>query len=427
MKSKTVEIIKREYITRVRKRSFIIMTLLMPVFILLFVMMPYIIGNLKSGVHKVGVLDESGYFKNKFRNSKNLYFTYVNSDLESMKKHYKESFEGFLYIPKLDIHRPLGIKYYSDKQPGLMLLNNLKTQIEAILKDLKLREFGLDKEFLKKLETSIDIDTIDLSSGEEKSKNSKVAAGLSYIIGFILYILLMTYGSMVMKGVQEEKNNKIVEIIISSVKPTQLMMGKIIGLALVALTQILIWLILGGLILTFATLWILPSSADNINVDHQSSVTAQNTAENLVLAIKSLDFGFLSLMLIIFGIGGFLFYSSIFAAVGALTDEASENQSITFPVMLPIIIAFLITVSVMEQPNGQIAFWASLIPFFSPIVMMSRIPFGVPMWQIALSIALLLGGIYINILISAKIYRTAILLYGKKITFKEIFRWLFEK
>ncbi len=427
MKSKIFEIIKREYITRVRKRSFIIMTIFLPLILLLVLFLPYLITNLKSGVHKIAIVDQSGLFKDKIKSSRTIKFTFVNSDLESMKKNYKLSFEGFLYIPQIDIHRPIGITYYSEKQPGLMVLKYLENQVENVIKNQKLKELGLDKEFLKKLNAPIDINTVYLSGGKEENKNSKVAASLSYILGFILYILLSTYGSMVMKGVQEEKSNKIVEIIISSVKPVQLMLGKIIGLALVALTQIVIWILLFALLMVFFTAWMLPNML-NTNIDTiDNANTHQTDFEQFVSAIKSLDFGLLTLMFIIFAIGGYLFYSSVFAAVGSISDETSENQSFVIVLMLPIFLSFIIVALVMEQPNSPIVFWASLIPYFSPLVMMARIPFGVPSWQLVLSVILLVVGIYINIIISAKIYRTAILLTGKRVNIKEIFKWVFHK
>jgi len=429
--SKTLEIIKREYITRVRKKSFIILTILMPILMVALMLIPMLLSNFKSGEHKIAVLDENGIFKEKFRNSQNIYFTFIKSDLEALKKNYKPTFEGILYIPKLDIHRPMGIKYYSDKQPGLSLTSYINRQIKSAIKDFRLQDFGLDKKLLKKLDVKLSVDTVILSQEGEKKKNTTVSAGLSYFIGFILYFLLITYGTMVMKGVQEEKTNRIVEIIISSVKPVQLMIGKIIGLAAVALTQILIWMILGTVIFSFSTMAFLPATMTNqaqISADQNVEyLHAETKAESIIAGLKSLNVARLFILFIIYAIGGYLFYSALFAAVGAISDDTNENQSITMPVMLPIIIAFLISINVMEQPSSSLALWTSMIPFFSPIVMMTRIPFGVPTWQIITSILLLFVGVFINILVAAKIYRTAILLYGKKIGFKEVGKWIFHK
>lgn len=426
--NKSFYIIKREYLSRVKKKSFIILTLLVPLLLGLLMLVPYFLTQFRSGVHKIAVLDESGMFRHKIDNTKHIHFTFVESELSELKEHYKESFEAILYIPEIDINRPLGIKFFSQNQVGLSIISYVKSELNNAIREYRLEKKGLSKDFLDEINVKIDLPTIILGQTGEKKTNTALSAGMSYVMGFALYFLLLTYGTMSMRGVQEEKSNRIVEVIISSVKPFQLMLGKIIGIAAVALTQILIWIILGIIIFSILSVTILPDMAtlQESGLQNANTSVAESDIINAIEGIKSINMTFILISFVFYSIFGYLFYSAMFAAVGSMINKTtSENQSITFPVILPIIIAFFIMINVLEQPHSSLAFWTSLIPFFSPIVMMARLPFEVPVWQYMLSVVLLIGGVIINIAIAGKIYKMAILLYGKKITFKEIKKWIF--
>ncbi|MCD4819613.1 MAG: ABC transporter permease [Candidatus Cloacimonetes bacterium] len=430
--SKIFKIIKREYLSRVKKKSFIILTILIPILMAGLMMTPLLLSRYKSGSTSIAVLDKSGLFKNKLDNTDNLFFNYFDGTLEELKQTYKSKYKGILYIPVINIKSPQGIKLYSENQFGMLHSIYIENQLEKIIEDNRLKEEGLDREYLAKFRVNLNLDTVILSKEGEKSSDSKLSAGLSYVMGFMLYIMLLSYGTMIMKGVIEEKKNRIIEVIISSVKPFQLMLGKILGIGAVALTQIIIWLILGTMISTSIMLIFLPEMLDaqsaqvtqiasaNVNVDNSQiyEIIDSLKAMNIPLVLSSFIFYFLF---------GYLIYSALFAAIGSISDDASDNQSIAMPVILPIIISLFIMINVLEQPHSPLAFWSSLIPLFSPIVMTARLPFGVPGWQLALSMFLLAVGFVFSVWMAGKIYRVGILLHGKKVTFKELKKWVFYK
>jgi ABC-2 type transport system permease protein len=429
--NKVFVIIKREYLTRVKKKSFIIMTILIPLLMGALMLIPILMTQFKSGRTDIMVIDESGLFTNKLDNSESMYFSYSEMSFEQAKEVFRDSHDGILSIPELDIKRPQAIRYYSDKQVGLGTISYIRRQLEREIERLRLAEEGLDDDFIEKLRAKIELETVLLTDKGEKSGNTEIAAAMSYVMGFILYMMLISYGTLIARGVSEEKKNRIVELVISSVKPFQLMLGKIIGIAAVALTQIIIWIVLGGLIFMLISVIFMPELMSSQPAPSMMGEMNNAPDEAMILKIvegfDALNMPLIISMFVLFFLFGYLLYSALFAAIGAISDEASENQAITLPVLLPIIISLFIMIHVLDQPNSPLAIWSSMIPFFAPIVMVSRLPFSVPGWQIAVSLILLIITFVGAVWFAGKIYRTGILLYGKKITFKEIWKWVINK
>jgi len=421
---KTLLIIKREYLTRVRKRSFIIMTLLIPV---IFIGMSFLIGYLAVGSTSkktVVVNDQSSLFKNKLENKNNLIFVFENATSQELKQAVKDDqYDGFLSIPDFDKDAKVKFELYSKDQLGIETENDISDQLNHVLVEERMKTAGLSTSDLEKIQKN----TISLKSindkGEEGNAISSYAIG--YGSGMVLYFFMLFYGMSVMRSVMEEKTNRIAEIIVSSVKPFQLMLGKIIGVALVGLTQFLIWIAF-ILILGTAFLGTMHFSGDTINAANTANTPDLMGGFNILMA--STNWISIGLWFLFYFLGGYFLYAALYAAVGSLVNEdAQESQQFTLPITAPIIIGFVLMTSAIRDPNSGLAIFGSLFPLTSPIVMMARIPFGVPAWQLATSAILLVLGFVLTTLLAAKIYRTGILMYGKKITFKEIGKWLFIK
>lgn len=420
-------VFKKEYLTRVKKKSFIIMTLLVPIMFLIFMSVPVFMSLFKSGTTKIAVLDESGYFNENFENSKTLLFTKVSGNLDDFKKKLKTDYDAILYIPKFDLQYPGGFKLFSEEQIGLTYIGIMNSQIEKKIENIRFINAGIDKDQIDKLKADVDLESILIQETGEKKGNAIVSVGMSQIMGFFQYFMIFFYGSLIMRGVMEEKKNRIIEIVVSSIRPFELMLGKILGIAAVALTQLIIWIIFITLIVfafSFAIMpWMIQQQAA------MESMSPTNTQE-IIDTLSNMDSFNLPLIVFSFGfffIFGYLFYSALFAAVGALSDDEAQNQTFTLPLSLPIIISMFIMINVSDQPHSPLAFWSSLIPFCSPIIMIARVPFGVPVWQLVLSMLLLAGGFLANTWLAGKVYRMAILLYGKKFNWNDIRKWIFTK
>lgn len=420
---KTLLIIKREYLTRVRKRSFIVMTLLIP---LIFIGMSFLIGylSISSSSNKTLVIkDNSGYFKNKLENKSNLIFVFENASENELKQAVQDGqYSGLLVIPEFKTNEKKTLALYSKDQLGIQTENSIAKELNNILVEYRMKSAGIDEQSLSRIqEKSISIININEKG---KSANSASSYAIGYGSGMILYFFMLFYGMSVMRSVMEEKTNRIAEIIISSVKPFQLMLGKIIGVALVGLTQFLIWILflilLGGIFigaLHFPAESISSSSVGDVS-EITSGVKAVLSETNWIMITSWFLFYFL---------GGYFLYAALYAAVGSLVNEdAQESQQFTLPITAPIILGFVIMTSAIRDPNSSLAVFGSLFPLTSPIVMMARIPFGVPAWQLAVSAILLVLGFILTTLLAAKIYRTGILMYGKKVTFKELGKWIFK-
>ncbi len=419
-------IIQREFLTRVRKKTFIITTLLAPLGLAALIIVPALINIYSNEKQTIAVIDDSNLIQNSFADSDKLFFKSVTQNIDTFKKKYKnEGFDGILYIPNLDPALPIGITYYADNELPLRLQNTLEERLNDLVEKIRIKNAGLDASIIKNFRPNISIVSTVLGENE-KQGNATAASILGYFCAFALYIILIGYGAAVMKGVSEEKTNRIVEVLISTVKPMHLMLGKIVGIGLVGLLQFVLWVVLALLINVVAALLLgvesqvnSPEIASLIN-DENAITSMQNTLNeisklNWILILPSFLFYFL---------GGYFLYAALFAAVGSATNEETDAQSFSFPIMIPIIISITLMTTVIDQPHGTLAVWASMIPFTSPIIMMSRIGFGVPVWQLALSMILLMVGFIFTTWISAKIYSVGILLQGKKITFMDMLRWI---
>lgn len=442
-------IIQREYLTRVRKKSFILMTILAPLLMASLVILPTLLMMSQKGeFKKIAVIeDNTDLFKGVLKNTNDIEFVYLeNTKLDDLKDKYEQAgYYGILYISPLVTTTPNAVKLISKKQPPIGLLeyieNNLKKEIERqklLAYDIK----DLD-DIMKNIETSVSIQTVNIDEkGAEKKTSTGIAMGLTYGLGFLMYMLIFVFGAQVMRGVIEEKTNRVVEVIISSVKPVQLMMGKIIGIALVGLTQFLIWVMLTAAIVTIVKSTLLPDTTiteiqnnlpQNVMTNNgapQVQIAKAQTNANLSQLNQAIDsaanqpWALIIVCFVFYFITGYLLYSSIFAAIGSAVDNETETQQFMLPVTIPLILALMVAMGTMSNPESPLSFWLSLIPLTSPVVMMARIPFGVPAWQLITSMTIMLltfGGF---VWMAAKIYRTGILMYGKKTSWKEMWKWL---
>lgn len=432
--NKILLIIQREYLTRVRKRSFLVMTILGP---LLFAgsFAAIIWLSTKQGDEKViEVLDDSGLFYNKFSSQGSIHYRYINADLSKAKEDLpKSSSYGILHIPDLDINNPRGITFYSEGNPSLDVINSIKRTLKTEIEDLKLTRSGIDRGVLASLKSDVNIVTINLSDQEEAESNAAIASTVGYVASFLIYIFIFIYGTQIMRGVVEEKTNRIVEVIISSIKPFELMLGKIIGIALVGLTQFLLWIVLTMAISTAVLTFFQKDITDTAQLsDHglEENVAIQDKAENLenfIGSINSINFPFVIGCFIFFFIGGYFLYGALFAAVGSAVDSDADTQQFMFPIVIPLVFAIASLAVVLKDPEGNFAFWMSMIPFTSPVVMMMRVAFNVPTWELLLSMFLLVIGFIFTTWMAARIYRIGILTHGTKINYRVVGKWLFRK
>jgi ABC-2 type transport system permease protein len=426
-------IIKREYLTRVRKKSFVIVTLLLPLLFAAMFLIPVFV--MQSGDdEKVAVIDESKIFEGKLADDGGVHYKFVDARIDTLKNTYERlGYTGVLHIPAMDINRPPSVLYYSKGQMNVMLKSNMERRLENVLEDKRMELAGIDKEKLESIRADVDI--VNLAGKEEKKGSAGLAYAIGYGAGFLVYIILLVFGTMVMRGVMEEKMNRVAEVMVSTVKPFQLMMGKIVGIAAVGLTQFLIWIVLIIGLYTLMGLFLSPdtmNAAANSNMAGGQNEAAMKVMQQVAFVAGSANWPLIIFCFIFYFLGGYLFYAALFAAVGSLVNEdPNEAQSLTFPITLPVIISIFIMFAAVRNPNGQLAVWGSIIPFSSPVVMMARIPYGVPgtvpYWQLGLSMVFLVAGFIGTTWVAAKIYRTGILLYGKKVTLKEAVKWLGRK
>jgi ABC-2 type transport system permease protein len=426
--NKLILIIQREYLSRVTKKSFILTTLLVPVGLAVLPVLLFFVGR-SNDADRIAVVDESGLFANKFNNSRLIDFIFENQALENLKNDYKEKkYDGILFIPKLDMENPKGIRYYSSRSLGFNASFYLQSELSREIEKLRLDKAGMDAKFIESLKSKPSVETIIMSEEGEKSDNKVVALITAFIMGIIIYITLIIYGVMVMNGVVEEKANRIMEVIVSSVKPFEMLMGKILGIAAVGMTQLAGWIII-SVVLAQIALAVFGNQLTNVQADTlaQSGVNARDAEAMTVFMnnLNSINFTELFVLFVFYFFGGYLFYASLYAAAASGANDPGDVQSLSFPVTIPIIIAFFVMQIAVNDPHGAVAFWGSMIPFTSPIVMLGRIPFGVPLWQTLLSMTCLIAGFLFTTWIASKIYRVGILMYGKKVTLKELGKWVF--
>ena len=416
-------IIKREYLSRVRKKSFIIMTLLTPLFMIGVFVVPILLASSSEDKTTIAIIDNNKFNEFRLTSSLNLEYTYLNElNLEQHKTTLIETYDFLLHIPEIDSIQQIesSIEVYSINQMSLSIKQNVENQIDKKLTNIYLLQSGINPDQIKKSQSKSRIKTYVVDEqGENTKGNSEASFGIGLVGGFLIYIFIFMYGTMVMRSVIEEKTNRIVEIIISSVKPFELMLGKIISVALVGLSQFAMWIILGFVFLLIANGFI-STDIDVTNLNANEAVLSSEIGSSLMaLPIKSLIFVFL-----IYFLGGYLLYGSLFAAIGSASDQETDSQQFIVPITIPLIVSFVLVQVVIDNPHGGLAYWLSMIPFTSPIIMIARIPFGVPLHELLLSISLLIGGFLLTTWVAAKIYRVGILMYGKKISYKELWKWL---
>lgn len=435
--NKILLIIQREYLSRVKKKSFLLMTFLVPaLFIGMMSLVVYLTTKGDDNIKNFKVLDQSGIFENQFNNSNNLNFSYIIGNYEEAKKDIrKEKNDFLLYIPS-DYAQTGNIELISEKKPGIAVVNDVENQMETILRNKKLMAAGIDTSVLNSSKTKVSINAKQLTEEGEKD----ASLGATYVVGFVsaflIYLSLFIYGAQVMRGVIEEKTNRIIEVIVSSVKPFQLMMGKIIGIGAVGLTQFLLWIILSTSLSTVAANAFNKDDNSTAKIEQASHKDSKammidtakadngNKVQQLLKAADTINFPYIIGTFFFYFLGGYLLYSALFAAVGSAVDNETETQQFMLPITLPLIFTFIIGMNVIvNNPDSQLSFWMSMIPFTSPIAMMIRIPFGVPVWQLALSMTLLVGGFIFTTWVASRIYRVGILMYGKKVSYKELAKW----
>ena len=436
--NKILLIIQREYLSRVRKKSFIVMTLLTPIVVAGFygLLIYFSIQGASSTNNKIAVVSENKTLTEKLTSTKNTSYVYVNKSLSEMKSGLeKDGFDYILYLPDFSLDAPTGIQLLGNKQAGLSMNSKVVDDVENAIRIQKLKESGIAQEDLDKLKSSVSIDNKRI---DETGKEEDSSAGATTIIGsaagILMFMFILIYGIQVMRGVIEEKTSRIIEVMISSVKPFQLMMGKIIGIALVGLTQFVLWILLSASISTLAVKLFVdkkdlqPMAVSAIQAKTGASVEKQVTDDGPIAYVQksmaNLDLTKILLVFLFFFIGGYLFYSALYAAIGSAVDSETETQQFIMPVMMPLTLGYVLSLSVVtNDPYGNIAFWLSMIPFTSPIAMMVRLPYGVPNWQLALSMALLVVGFIGTVWVASRIYRVGILMYGKKTSLKEMLKW----
>lgn len=442
--SKIPIIIKREYLSRVKKRSFIVMTILGPLLMAALMIVPVFISQMSDETKTIAVVDESGIFYKKFTDTENIKFIYLSEDISKAKESFETSGNyALLWLPEKVVEsQGKTIRLFSDNQPSIAVKSYIENILKKEFESMKLAASGIDKSVLTSVETNISIQTIKLKGkGLEEKSNTEISTVLGIFSGILIYMFIFLFGTQVLRGVIEEKTSRIVEVIVSSVKPFQLMMGKIIGIALVGLTQFLLWVVLTFTIITGIQI-AMPdtfqfSKTENmiIGKDKISPVQELQKTEtdkeyknqqmhDMIESIGSIDFGLMISMFLFYFLFGYLLYASIFAAIGAAVDSEADTQQFMLPVTIPLIFSIVMAQFVINNPEGPVAFWLSIIPFTSPIIMMTRIPFGVPYFDMILSMVLLILGFLGSTWFAGKIYRTGILMYGKKTSYQELWKWL---
>ena len=430
-------IIEREYLTRVKKRSFLLITFLAPIFFAALMFLPGILmlNSEKFDSKKtIAVCDESTLFTGKFKDTDVNTFIYEEKDITDVKNLVREGvYDGVLYIPGTSLTLPVNAEIYSMNQIPMTLTDYINTTMKTVIEHQKLLASGIDPDIVKAANTTVYVQSIRMSEDENVEKKSfgEFEFLLGIALAMVIYFVIFIFGSQVMRGVIEEKTNRIIEVIISSVKPFELMMGKIIGIALVGLTQFLLWGILTtGIYVAVAQF--LPTqevfSTGTVMTEQIAEVAANTDTEQVLTkvfdVIHSINFKAILWCFLFYFIGGYFLYSAMFAAVGSAVDNETDTQQFVTPISMLLIIPMVCSTIIANAPDSSLSLWLSMIPFTSPVAMMLRIPFGVPIWQVVTSVALLFVTFIIFTWLAGKVYRTGILMYGKKVSWKEIIKWI---
>lgn len=429
-RNNTWVILQREYLNRVKKKSFLVMTILMPLLFVALMFAPVLLSNVGKQSKTYMVVDETGGYAASFNETSKDRYVFVADTAVAFDSLRAEACNGVIYIAAsgLNGNRQQADFFYMTSEPSMDQLNGISSKMTSSLRQKLMQEVGGMSQEVYTLvnEAEVEIGAKNMETGEQTY--SEVKTVLGYLFGFLIYLFIFMFGGMIMSGVIEEKTNRIVEVLISSVRPMQLLTGKIVGISLVGLTQLLIW----G-VLTFILVFV-GGLAFGGGIDAESLAAAQQMASGAPIEmdamgkvmdmIHSVNLSRLFMIFIAYFIGGYLLYAALFAAVGAAVENENDTNQFMLPITVPLILSIVVSVNILNDPNGPVAFWFSMIPFTSPIAMMIRVPFGVPGWELALSLGLLVLGCIGTTYVAAKIYRVGILMYGKKTSYKELWKWL---
>ncbi len=432
-------IIQREFLNRVMKKSFLIATIFVPlIFPAIIGLLVYIAKQSDKNSKKevIHYIDESGSFA---PDTSTYVFKNFSGSLDEGKKAFDQSEDfGLLYIPKYELSKPAGITLYTKVNPSLDDVGGIERIFETQIKEKKMLQLNIEQKILDSLKTNVSINTVKLSEGgQEKSSNSGILFGIGMAGGILMYMFIFIYGAQIMQGIIEEKTSKVVEVIVSSVRPFQLMMGKIIGLASVGLLQFLIWIILMST-LTFGVLGYFgidpPQKQAMEQIQKNNKIAAVQVEKEpakvakMIGEVMNLPWGYILFSFLFYFLGGYLIYAALFAAVGSAVDSPAEAQQFMFPITIPLLISYMsLFMFILKDPHGTVSIWLSIIPFTSPIAMMGRIGFGVPAWQLALSMVLLIAGFVFTTWVAGRIYRVGILMSGTKVNYKVLAKWFMQK
>ncbi|GGC28627.1 ABC transporter permease [Parapedobacter defluvii] len=438
--NKILLIVKREYVSRVKKRSFLLVTFLVPlviigIYALAFYLTAKSFENNRATIH---VVDQSGLFAGKIENTKNLTFVYADAREQlpaERERILNEEGKNFLLMIPSDVATTSRVELLAKETANLSIQNDVSRQLENVLRDIAFADAGIDRTTVENIRPHINLSAKEITEEGERDSSAGAAMGISMSLSILIYICLFLYGSQVMRGIIEEKTSRIVEVIISSVKPFQLMMGKIIGIGLVGLTQFILWIVLSTALMGIASVGMADGQHIKAQIEAQQSPSGSEVQQvtqpqmgmfgTIKQELGKVDFQTIITTFLLYFLGGYLLYSALFAAVGSAVDSETETQQFMFPITIPLLFTYILSFGVLvNDPNGPLAFWLSMIPFTSPIAMLVRIPFGVPMWQIGLSLVLLVGGFILTTWVAARIYRIGILMYGKKASYKELAKWI---
>jgi len=439
-------VIQREYMIRVKKKSFILLTLLIPVGMgLLMGLSGYMASKSFDVTENILVVDDSGIFEQGDYSSENVSYTFTKEAIPALKETYKEKgYDLLLHIPAFsnlnsETHQ---IKYYSEEKLGIATIKVVEDKVGKVFKDYKIDKSDIDRSIYDSFSTDIEMENGLVTDGGEDAADQSgklsiiIGTTIGAVMGFFMYIVIFAYGGMVMRSVMEEKINRIVEVMISSLKPFQMMLGKIIGVGLVGLTQVAIWILLVILITLgmqfFFGVGSDPSAIAGVMTEagggDAQAAMASNEVGDIIREFKAINWLLIIPSFIVFFLGGYFIYSSLFAAIGsAIGDDMGEANQLMLPIMLPVILAFMMLQGVIANPNSNMALFGSMFPLFSPIIMPARLAFNPPLWQVGLSMVILIISSLFFVWLAARIYRVGILMYGKKISFKELSKWLFYK
>jgi len=409
------------------------MSILGPLLFALIWIIPIWLTTREGDEKIIRVLDESGLFTDKLYDERSMKFEHITANIDEAKSELRSTkYYGLLYIPAISIDNPEGIMFFAESNPSLEVIETLERKLRVEIEDLKLKRSDLDKETIDGLKARVDIKSINMTDSGEKASSAGFATIVGYVSSLLIYFFIFFYGIMILKGVIEEKTNRIIEVIVSSVRPIQLMMGKIIGVGAVGLTQFLIWVLLSVIITNGIGAFFNINRFDNAATTEivEGEVETPQGDEfltEILSSVDSINIPQLVLAFLIYFLGAYLLYGALFAAVGSAVDNDTDAQQFQLPITIPLIFSIIVLAAILKDPHGSLAFWLSMIPFTSPIIMMMRLPFGVPFWELALSISFLVIGFLFATWLAARIYRIGILIHGTKMNYRTLWKWLWLK